>query len=139
MVNVGSGCDSGRISAYNGSTAAYAAAAFTCIGRNVIADGNIHPLCGEGSHITRDSIARRVGLAVAVLPTAKLRSIGGSQTVAAGGGKVLTGFHYQIDCACGSANASVAQLNRHHLQLVKIQRVRDFKNGAETYIIMVIV
>ena len=108
--------------------------AAVCVQRDGIGRGC--PLHRQGRHLSRNVVAGRVELAVAVEPhevTACI-SIGAGQAIGCGGGKCAAGFHDDLNSIGATAERSAAKVKGNDLQSVRTQcvRLQDFKDGAET-------
>ena len=94
------------------------------------------PLHRQGRHISRNTAAGFVGIAIAVKPhkvTACI-SIGAGQTAGHGSGKCAAVFHDDLNSIGAAAQLAAVQVKGNGLQSAKAQcvRVQDFKDGAET-------
>ena len=94
------------------------------------------PLYRQGRHISRNTAAGGVGIAIAVKPhkvTACI-PIGAGQTAGHGSGKCAAVFHDDLNSLGAAAQLAAVQVKGNDLQSVRAQcfRVQDFKDGAET-------
>ena len=94
------------------------------------------PLHRQGRHISRNTAAGFVGIAIAVKPhkvTACI-SIGAVQTVGRRRGKLAAVFHDDLNSIGATAQLAAVQVKGNDLQSARAQcvRVQDFKDGAET-------
>ena len=94
------------------------------------------PLRRQFRHISRNTAAGFVGIAIAVKPhkvTARI-SVRAGQTAGRGRGKLAAGFHDDVNSIGAAAERSAAKVKGNDLHPVRVQcvRVQDFKDGAET-------
>ena len=94
------------------------------------------PLHRQFRHISRNTAAGFVGIAIAVKPheVAVCISVRAVQTVGRRRGKLAAGFHDYLNILGAITQRSAAKVKGNDLQSVRIQcvRVQDFKDGAET-------
>ena len=94
------------------------------------------PLHRQFRHISRNTAAGFVGIAIAVKPheVAVCISVRAGQTIGCGSGKCTAGFHDDLNILGAAAERSAAKVKGNDLQPVRAQcvRVQDFKDGAET-------
>ena len=94
------------------------------------------PLHRQGRHISRNTVAGRVELAVASEPLKVAAGISGRAGHAVGRrrGKLAAVFHDDLNILGAAAQLAAAKVKGNDLQSVRAQcvRVQDFKDGAET-------
>ena len=94
------------------------------------------PLHRQFRHISRNTAAGFVGIAIAVKPHKIIIgiSVRAGQTIGCGSGKCTTVFHNDLNSIGAAAQRSAAKVKGNDLQSVRAQcvRVQDFKDGAET-------
>ena len=94
------------------------------------------PLHRQFRHISRNTAAGFVGIAIAVKPHKIIIGISGraGQTVGRRGGKCAAVFHDDLNSTGAAAERSAAKVKGNGLHPVRTQcvRVQDFKDGAET-------
>ena len=94
------------------------------------------PLHRQGRHISRNTVAGRVELAVASEPheVAACISVRAGQTAGHGSGKCAAVFHDDVNSIGAAAQLAAVQVKGNDLHPVRAQcvRVQDFKDGAET-------
>ena len=94
------------------------------------------PLRRQFRHISRNTAAGFVGIAIAVKPhkvTARI-SVRAGQSLGRGCSKALAVFHNDLNILGAAAERSAAKVKGNDLQSVRTQcvRVQDFKDGTET-------
>ena len=93
------------------------------------------PLHRQFRHISRNTAAGFVGIAIAVKPheVAVCISVRAGQTIECGSGKCTAVFHDDLNSIGAAAERSAAKVKGNDLQSVRTQcvRVQDFKHGAE--------
>ena len=94
------------------------------------------PLHRQFRHISRNTAAGFVGIAIAVKPheVAVCISVRAGQTIGCGSGKCTAVFHDDLNILGTVTQRSAAKVKGNDLQSVRAQcvRVQDFKDGAET-------
>ena len=94
------------------------------------------PLHRQFRHISRNTAAGFVGIAIAVKPheVAACISVRAGQTAGHGSGKCAAVFHDDLNSIGAAAQLAAVQVKGNGLQSAKAQcvRVQDFKDGAET-------
>ena len=98
--------------------------------------GRCCPLRRQFRHISRNTAAGFVGIAIAVKPHKIIIgiSVRAGQTIGCGSGKCTAVFHNDLNSIGAAAQRSAAKVKGNDLQSVRAQcvRVQDFKDGAET-------
>ena len=94
------------------------------------------PLYRQGRHISRNTVAGFVGIAIAVKPhkVAACISVRAGQTAGRRRGKLAAVFHDDLNILGAAAQLAAVQVKGNGLHPVRAQcvRVQDFKDGAET-------
>ena len=94
------------------------------------------PLRRQFRHISRNTAAGFVGIAIAVKPHKIIIgiSVRAGHAVGRRRGKLAAGFHDDLNILGAAAERSAAKVKGNDLQSVRTQcvRVQDFKHGAET-------
>ena len=94
------------------------------------------PLHRQFRHISRNTAAGFVGIAIAVKPHKIIIGISGraGQTVGRRGGKCAAVFHDDLNSTGAAAQLAAAKVKGNDLQSARVQfvSVQDFKDGAET-------
>ena len=94
------------------------------------------PLHRQFRHISRNTAAGFVGIAIAVKPheVAVCISVRAGQTIGCGSGKCTAIFHDDLNILGAAAERSAVKVNGNDIQSVRTQcvRVQDFKHGTET-------
>ena len=97
--------------------------------------GRCCPLHRQFRHISRNTAAGFVGIAIAVKPHKIIIgiSVRAGQTVGRRRGKLAAGFHDDLNILGAAAQLAAAKVEGNGFQPVSAQRagVRDFKDGAE--------
>ena len=108
--------------------------AAVCVQRYGIGRGC--PLHRQFRHISRNTAAGFVGIAIAVKPHKIIIgiSVRAGQTIGCGSGKCTTVFHNDLNSIGAITQRSAAKVKGNDLQSVRAQcvRVQDFKDGAKT-------
>ena len=98
--------------------------------------GRCCPLHRQFRHISRNTAAGFVGIAIAVKPHKIILgiSVRAGQSLGRGCSKALAVFHNDLNILGAAAERSAAKVKGNDLQSVRTQcvRVQDFKHGAET-------
>ena len=98
--------------------------------------GRCCPLHRQFRHISRNTAAGFVGIAIAVKPHKIIIgiSVRAGQSLGRGCSKALAVFHNDLNILGAAAERSAAKVKGNDLQSVRTQcvRVQDFKHGAET-------
>ena len=98
--------------------------------------GRCCPLHRQFRHISRNTAAGFVGIAIAVKPHKIIIgiSVRAGQTIGCGSGKCTAVFHNDLNSIGAITQRSAAKVKGNNLQSVRAQcvRVQDFKDGAET-------
>ena len=98
--------------------------------------GRCCPLRRQFRHISRNTAAGFVGIAIAVKPHKIIIgiSVRAGQTIGCGSGKCTAVFHDDLNILGTVTQLSAAKVKGNDLQSVRAQcvRVQDFKDGAET-------
>ena len=93
------------------------------------------PLYRQGRHISRNTVAGFVGIAIAVKPhkVAACISVRAGHAVGCGSGKCAAVFHDDLNSIGAAAQLAAVQVKGNGLQSAKAQcvSVQDFKHGAE--------
>ena len=94
------------------------------------------PLHRQFRHISRNTAAGFVGIAIAVKPheVAVCISVRAGQTIGCGSGKCTAIFHDDLNILGAAAERSAVKVKGNDIQSVRTQcvRVQDFKHGTET-------
>ena len=97
--------------------------------------GRCCPLHRQFRHISRNTAAGFVGIAIAVKPHKIIIgiSVRAGQTIGCGSGKCTAVFHNDLNSIGAITQRSAAKVKGNDLQSVRAQciRVQDFKDGAE--------